>query len=60
MPSTRHQNRLDKPLVVGGGGGGGGGGGRREGRGNCLKYLKRGWNRKDGGETKILKVGQVA
>ena len=28
----------------------------REGRGNHLKYLKRGWNRKEGG-TKILKRG---
>ena len=24
-------------------------------RGGCLKYLKRGWNRKEGRETKILK-----
>ena len=23
--------------------------------GNCLKYLKRGWNRGDGEDTKILK-----
>ena len=23
--------------------------------GNCLKYLKIGWNRKKGGETKVLK-----
>ena len=29
----------------------------REGGGNCLKYLKKGWNRKEGRETKILKVG---
>ena len=28
--------------------------GLREGRGNCLKYLKRVWNRKEGEETKIL------
>ena len=29
--------------------------GLREGWGNCLKYFKRGWNRKEGGEAKILK-----
>ena len=29
----------------------------REGRGNCLKYLKRKWNRKDGRETKTKKNG---
>ena len=27
----------------------------REGGGNCLKYLKRGWNRKEGRENKDLK-----
>ena len=27
--------------------------------GNCLKYLKRGWNRKAGRETKIVKGGQA-
>ena len=27
------------------------------GGGNCLKYLKRGWNRKEGREPKILKRG---
>ena len=26
-----------------------------EGVGSCVKYLKRGWNKKRGGETKILK-----
>ena len=35
----------------------------RNRRGNCLKYLKRGWNIKEGGETKIFKgvgkLGQV-
>ena len=25
--------------------------------GNCIKYLKRGWNKKEGRETKILKRG---
>ena len=29
----------------------------REGGGNCLKYLKRGWEEKRGGKTKILKGG---
>ena len=27
--------------------------------GNCLKYLKRGWNRKRGGKTEILKRGEA-
>ena len=27
----------------------------REGGGNCLKYLKRGWNRKEGRGSKDLK-----
>ena len=31
--------------------------GLREGGGSCLKYLKREWNKKMGGETKILKRG---
>ena len=30
----------------------------REGGGFVLKYLKRGWNRKEGRETKILKRGE--
>ena len=30
-----------------------------EGEGNCLKYLKWGWNRKEGGGTKILKRGKA-
>ena len=25
---------------------------------DCLKYLKEGWNKKEGGETKILKRGR--
>ena len=29
----------------------------REGGGNCLKYLKRGWNRKEGRENKYFKKG---
>ena len=29
--------------------------GLHKGGGNCLKYLKKGWNRKAGRETKILK-----
>ena len=29
----------------------------REGRGNCLKYLKRGWNRKEGRGHKDFKKG---
>ena len=29
----------------------------RESGGNCLKYLKRWWNRKEGRGTKILKRG---
>ena len=37
---------------------------REGGGGDCLKYLKRGWNGKEGGETMILKkgdkLGQVA
>ena len=28
----------------------------RESGENCLKYLKKGWNRKEGRETKILKT----
>ena len=28
-----------------------------EGGGNCLKYLKRGWNRTDGRQNKDLKKG---
>ena len=28
-----------------------------EGRGNCLKYLKRGWNRKEGRRNKDFKKG---
>ena len=32
----------------------------QEGRGNCLKYLKRGWNRKEERETKILKKGEAS
>ena len=31
------------------------GGSLHEVRGDCLKYLKRGWNRKEGVETKTLK-----
>ena len=31
--------------------------GLHEGGGNCLKYLKRGWNRKDGRGNKDLKEG---
>ena len=31
--------------------------GLREGRGNCLKYLKRGWNKKDGRGNKDFKGG---
>ena len=32
----------------------------REGGGNCLKYLKKGWNRKEGrGNEDFKKVGQV-
>ena len=31
--------------------------GLREGGGNCVKYLKRGWNRKDGKGNKDLKKG---
>ena len=31
------------------------GGSLHEVRGDCLKYLKRGWNRKEGVETKSLK-----
>ena len=31
-----------------------------EGGGDCLKYLKREWNRKDGRKTKILKRGGQA
>ena len=31
--------------------------GLREGRGNCLKYLKRGWNKKDGRGNKDFKRG---
>ena len=27
------------------------------GGGNCLKYLKRGWNRKEGTENKDSKMG---
>ena len=30
-----------------------------EGGGNCLKYLKRGGTEKRGGETKILKRGEL-
>ena len=33
--------------------------GLREGEGNCLKYLKRGWNRKEGTEKMFLKRGQA-
>ena len=33
---------------------------RHKGEGNCLKYLKRGWNKKEGGETKILTRGLQA
>ena len=29
----------------------------REGRGNCLKYLKRGWNRKEGRGHRDFKKG---
>ena len=43
MPSNEHQNRLDKLLE-------GEGGCLREGGGDCLKYLKRWWNRKEGGK----------
>ena len=35
---------------------------RERARGDCLKYLKRGWNKKAekrGGETKILKGGKL-
>ena len=36
------------------------GGCLREGRGNCLKYLKRWWNRKKGrGNKNFKKVGQA-
>ena len=31
-----------------------------EGRGNCLKYLKRGWNRKDGRGNKDFEKGWQA
>ena len=31
--------------------------GLREGGGNCLKYLKKGWNRKEGGGNKVFKKG---
>ena len=31
--------------------------GLREGGGNCLKHLKRWWEKKRGGKTKILKRG---
>ena len=31
-----------------------------EGGGNCLKYLKRGWNRKEGRENKDFKKGGQA
>ena len=31
--------------------------GLREGGGNCLKYLKRGWNRKKGRENKDFQKG---
>ena len=34
------------------------GGGLREGGGNCIKYLKGGWNRKEGRGTKIFKKGR--
>ena len=33
------------------------GGVLREVRGNCLKYLKRGWNRKEGRGNKVFKKG---
>ena len=36
-------------------GGGGGRGRLREGRGNCLKYLKMGWKGKEGMENKDFK-----
>ena len=32
----------------------------REGGGNCLKYLKRGWNRKEGRGNKDFKKGGQA
>ena len=32
--------------------------GLREGRGNCLKYLKRGWNRKEGRRNKDFEKGK--
>ena len=32
----------------------------REGRGNCLKYLKSGWNRKEGRGNKDFKKGGQA
>ena len=32
----------------------------REGGGNCLKYLKRGWKRKEGRGNKDLKKGGKA
>ena len=32
----------------------------REGGGNCLKYLKRWWNRKDGRGNKDFKKGEQA
>ena len=31
--------------------------GLREGGGNCLKYLKRGWNEKEGMRNKTFKKG---
>ena len=33
------------------------GGSLREGGGNCLKYLRRGWNRKEGSGNKNVKKG---
>ena len=32
--------------------------GLRDGWGNCLKYLRRGWNRKEGRENKDFKKGE--
>ena len=33
--------------------------GLREGGGNCIKYLKRGWNRKEGKGNKNFKEGKL-
>ena len=48
VTSNGHQNCLDKPLE---------GGCLHNGGDNCLKYLRKGWNRKEGGNTNILKRG---